>query len=55
MCMYVYMYVYVLCVSGALKGQKISDHLELELQMIVSHHWVLGTNVVPLGEHQVLF
>ena len=40
-------------IPGAYRGQKVSDLLILELQMVVSHNVGAG-NLGPLQEQQVL-
>ena len=49
------MYIYV-CVHGAYGHQKrVSETLELEMQVVMSClTWVLGTNLGPLKEQDVI-
>lgn len=46
----VYVCVCKVCGSGACRGQKRgSDHLELEVQMVVNHHEGVGTETRSCG------
>lgn len=56
MCLSIHLYrcVHITCVPCAHGGQKVSDTLELELQMVVSHAWgCWQPNVGPLQEQLV--
>lgn len=42
-----------MCMPGTHRGQKRSPEVELELEMVVSCHWVLRMNLIPLEEQLV--
>jgi hypothetical protein len=49
-----HLYMYTMCIPGAQRGQKrVSEALQLKLQIVVSHHVTAGIDPGPLQDCQV--